>query len=670
MTERWRVGVDIGGTFTDVMAIAPRSGEFRLAKVRTVPRDPLAGITDGLRAVDLSWEAVGELVHGTTMVTNALIESRLAKVALVATRGFSDVLDIARASRDELYRLDALPKRRADVPRDLRFEVSGRMDFNGDELEPLDEHALSTLADRIAATEAEAVAVCLLHSYVNEAHERAVRRVLEDRFPFVSVSHEVSPEAREFERTMTTVLNASMMPRVGRYIDRLSETAPETTHVRLFHSSGGMTSPAHAKERPLALALSGPAAGAAGAAAVARELGLDQVISFDMGGTTTDVCLVLDGKVEITNEHRISGRPIRQPTAAIETIGAGGGSIVSLKSHGLFVGPESAGADPGPACYGFGGESPTLADADLLLGYLDEERLLGGEISLDKRAASRALAPIAESLSQSIEATALGVTQLADVTMARAVRRVSVERGVDPRDCTLIAFGGSGPMHACGLANETGISRVIVPAASAVFSALGCVTARSSFSVQQTVRLKSGAWDSDVFRELRRNIAEAARKPLLDTAESRSRLDIEEVALVRYSGQSGTVEVPLSPDDGVADIDTDFHRIHEKLYGFATHEDWILESLRVTAWDSTASPTFVPFQSTDDTTALSDIHCHFPGFGSATTPRISRATIGADFRADGPALIVDEWSTTVVDPRFEVRATDAGHLLLQRKSGS
>ncbi|MFW6077602.1 MAG: hydantoinase/oxoprolinase family protein, partial [Hyphomicrobiales bacterium] len=502
----------------------------------------------------------------------------------------------------------------------------------------------------------------------NPLHEQAVAQVLADAFDFVSLSHEISPEAREFERTATTVVNASLMPMVSGYMDRLTKRVPPSVTVRLFHSAGGMTSPAHVRERPLSLALSGPAAGASGAAAVAGELGPERAISFDMGGTTTDVCLILDGQVEISSDRRIAGRPIRQPIAAIETIGAGGGSIISLRSGGLFVGPESAGADPGPACYGFGGDRATIADADLVLGYLDHERPLAGKIRLDPEAARRALAPLAESLSLNVEAAAGGISQVAHATMARAVRRVSVERGIDTRQCALIAFGGAGPMHACGLADATQIDTIVVPAASGGFSALGCVTAKASFSHQQTVRLASRSWCPDLFHRLRSEITGKARDPLLEVGHSPDAIRIEEVALVRYAGQSGTAEVPVAAGDGRAEIDHAFHAAHERLYGFSTGEDWIVESYRVSARESAERPVVDGTNAAGPHGALADATCWFSDLGACQTPRLWRSNLEPGKVFKGPMLILDDWSTTVVDFGFEVSATPAGHLVLRRRA--
>jgi N-methylhydantoinase A len=524
------------------------------------------------------------------------------------------------------------------------------------------------------------VAIALLHSYANPDHERAVAEALAAAgVPFVSVSHRISPEAREYERTATTVLNAALMPMVARYIDRLTAAVPATARVQLFHSAGGMTAPATVRERPLALALSGPAAGAAAAAAVARDLGLARAISFDMGGTTTDVCLIRDGAVEVSSTRAIAGRPIRQPIAAIETIGAGGGSVVTLGPGGLSVGPDSAGADPGPACYGLGGTRPTIADADLVLGRLDPARPLGGRIALDPAAARAALAPIAQALGRSVEETALGIAQVAQALMARALRRVSVDRGIDARDCTLIAFGGAGPMHACGLADETGIDRIVVPAASGAFSALGCTTATARHARQRTLRLASRAWSAAGFAADCAAIdAETVAALTEGQPADAGAVALARVALVRYAGQSGSVEVPLGDDLSAAAIGAAFRAAHTRVYGFATDEDWIVEALRVTAslpdTGLGADPGSgraggvgpAPPAPAQTAPALAPIPCRFDATGPRPVPQLWRSALVPGQAHAGPLLVVDDWSTTVVAPGFALCATPAGHLVLTR----
>ena len=392
----WQVGIDIGGTFTDLVALLPSSGEVRSIKVPTQRNDPVASIMAALAAAGLASEEVDDLIHGTTLVTNAIVEDRVDPVALVATRGFEDVLDIGRGGRQHLYRLDLPPRRPSQVPPDRRIGLAERVDHTGAAVLAPDGAAIADAVARVKATGVESVAVSLFHAYANPAHERAVGEALAAALPFVSLSHEVNPETREFERTATTVLNASVMPIAARYLDRLQREV-KGARLHVMHSAGGMASPEAAARRPLAMALSGPAAGVSAAAHVAAALGLDKVLSFDMGGTTTDVCLIIGRRApEISTDSKLAGRPVRQPMVAVESIGAGGGSLVTHGTGGLSIGPESAGAEPGPAAYGRGGTRPTVTDANAVLGYLDPTRRLGGAITLDVAAAEAALAPLAQ----------------------------------------------------------------------------------------------------------------------------------------------------------------------------------------------------------------------------------------------------------------------------------
>jgi N-methylhydantoinase A len=351
MSSGWQVGIDIGGTFTDVIAFQSSTGKITEAKVRSQPDDPVAGLLAALQAVGISWERVDDLMHGTTMITNAIVEDRLAEVALIATEGFADTLAIGRQNRRHLYRLDLEPKARPQVPEQLRLEVRERLDVRGDVLVPLTTEAVDEVLRKLRASGVKAVAVSLLHSYANGAHEERLGERLREVVPYLALSHRISPEAREYERTSTTALSAGVMPLAGSYLDRLEAARPAASRLHLLHSAGGMASPQALREQPLGLAFSGPAAGVSAASWVAGELSLDKVISFDMGGTTTDVCLILDGRAEISSDRSLGDRPLRTPMVAVESIGAGGGSIARLDNGALRVGPQSAGAAPGPAWY-------------------------------------------------------------------------------------------------------------------------------------------------------------------------------------------------------------------------------------------------------------------------------------------------------------------------------
>ena len=658
----WQVGIDIGGTFTDLVALKPATGELRSIKVPTQRNDPVASIKAALAAAGLVAIDVDDLVHGTTLVTNAIVEDRVEPVALIATEGFEDVLDIARAGRQHLYRLDLPPKRAAQVPVERRISLAERVDHTGAAVKVPDANALAEAVRQATTTGVESVAVSLLHAYANPAHERALGAALKAAVPFVSLSHEVNPETREFERTATTVLNASVMPIAARYLDRLQREV-QGSRLHVMHSAGGMASPEAAARRPLAMALSGPAAGISAAQHVAASLGLDKVLSFDMGGTTTDVCLVVKGAAEISTDSKLAGRPVRQPMVAIESIGAGGGSLVMLGTGGLSIGPESAGAEPGPAAYGRGGTRPTVTDA--VLGYLDINRRLGGAISLDVAAAKAALEPLAKRLGVSVVELALGVQRVANATMVRALARVTVERGVDGRQCSLLAFGGAGPMHAAQLAREFGITEIVVPRFSSAFSALGCIVADMSYTQQQAVRMLSTDWDADRFARLHDEMLSTLIAPLQRQGHDRKTIAVERTALVRYVGQSYAVEVPFDEPLDLQVLGGNFRKRHREIYGYATDEHWEMQSLRLRALVARRTTLGLLDNSGAMPQPTSVGDCWFEPSAPHQTPRFDRDRLPSGARIAGPAIVEDAWSTIVVPPGYVV-ATDAmGHLWIR-----
>jgi N-methylhydantoinase A len=513
------LGVDVGGTFTDAVLLA--DDQIRTAKVLTAERQE-ESVLAAAREVGLA--NVERFAHGTTVATNALLERKGARTAFVTTAGFEHLLQLRRQTRAHLYRpCAAWPD--PLVPLERCHGVAGRMGPEG-ELEPL---ALDSLPE----LEAEAVAVCLLHAYRDATHERMVAAEVRRRLPSAHVvaSHEIAPEFREYERASTTVADAFLGPVVSGYLHALSEAAvaaglPEPLVMR---SSGGVATPTEAATHPATILVSGPAAGVVGAARVAALAGIENAIAFDMGGTSTDVCLIAGGRVEQTSERAIDGLPIHLPTVDLHTVGAGGGSIVWRDPGGaLRVGPQSAGAHPGPACYGRGGTEPTVTDANLLLGRLPEH--LAGEVELDRTAAERALAGLDPA----------AVIEVVNAEMLRALRLVSVERGHDPADFTLVAFGGAGPLHACELADELGIRTVLVPEAAGVLSALGLVAS-----------------------DERRDAVRSYLVPLDEAGE----LPREGTADLRYEGQSFELSVPLQHDLAEA-----FQRAHEERYGFAERD--------------------------------------------------------------------------------------------------
>lgn len=666
MTAVWKVGVDMGGTFTDVVAVNGRDGDLRTAKVPSRPSDPVASVDAALAAVGLSWAEVCDLVHGTTMATNAIVQGRLAPVALVATEGFGDTIEIGRQNRRELYRLEVPPKLPSLVPAEHRIEARERIDSEGRVLVPLAEAEVERVARDVGRLGVEAAAVVLQHSFVNAEHELRLADRLRAVVRYLAVSHQLNPEPREYERSNSTILNAALMPETAAYVDRLERRAGAGTNLHLFHSAGGMASAAAVRGRPLALALSGPAAGVAAAARVAKELRLDAVIAFDMGGTTTDTCVVLDGTARISGGQRLAGRAIRQLMVAVDSIGAGGGSIARIDGKAIRVGPDSAGAEPGPACYGLGGTAPTVTDANVVLGYLSADRLLGRTVRLDAAKAAAAVGTIAAAFGASPQEAAFGIHRIANASMARALRRVTIEQGVDARDCVLLAFGGAGPIHAVSLAREFGIAKVLVPRLSSAFSALGCLTADLSYAEQHAIHLSSARWDEARLNGVSRGLYERLSRPLLAGGLSEDRLDRRYVALVRYAGQSDTVEVPVDDPIDAARLGADFKLRHDRLYGFATDEEWELEALRLTLAAPRGEriddrPAAVPGQTP---LRIGTVPCWFDIARPVDTPRYDRGSLGVAVDVAGPAIVEDEWSTVVIDPASSARTEAHGHLLI------
>lgn len=660
----WHVGIDIGGTFTDIVAIHTGDRALRSAKVPSRAKDPVASILAAIAAISLQPRDIAELVHGTTRVTNAIVEGKLEPVVLIGTEGFEDIIEIGRQSRRDLYRLEVRPKPEPLVPRERRIPLAERMLHDGTVLKPLSAATIEAASARALASGASSVAIVLLHSYANPSHELALGQALRGKVPFLSLSHAVNPEAREYERMIATVLNAAVMPLAAAYLTELRATLPSELKLGVMHSAGGMATPEAAAERPLLMALSGPAAGVAAAAAIARELNEKSVLSFDMGGTTTDVALILEGQAEITADAKLADQPLRQPMVAIESIGAGGGSIVRLGVSGLSIGPQSAGAEPGPASYGRGGELPTVCDANVILGYLNPKRRLGTEIELQPERARAVFAPLAAALNLSVEALALGVLRVADATMARALNKITVERGVDGRGATLLAFGGMGPMHAIGLARSYGISRVIVPAASSAFSALGCVTAEHSATRQRTLRMASDGFDDAGFATARATLVDELRS-LLDDNDN---VETEETAMIRYRGQSYAVDVALAgPVDGTS-LGRIFAERHQALFGFVSGQAWEVMGLR-TRLRVPRPPSLAPVISSGDVPKPFQLdECWFDAAGAVPTARYERAALVVPHIISGPAIIEDDWSTTVIPPGWEARATGNGHILLQEQT--
>ena len=670
-TSGTRIGVDVGGTFTDLVAW-DSSGAMRSCKVPTTSAAPAAGVLNGLAVLEPEAGPWTLLAHGTTLVTNAIVERRVAPVGLVTTRGFRDVLEIARQNRTHLYRLDLPAKPDPLVPRHLRLEVTERMDAEGNVLTPLAADEVGALVAELKAHGVESVAICLLHAYANAAHEQALRQLLAPHFRHLSVSSEINAEFREYERACTTVLNASVMPLATAYLDDLRARLPAGRALHLLHSGGGMMSVEAAKARPLTMAMSGPAAGVAAAAHTARTLGIGRALAFDMGGTTTDVCLIADGVPETAAQKKLGDYPVRLPMLAVESIGAGGGSIarVEAATGALKVGPDSAGALPGPAAYGLGGHAPTVTDANVILGYLNPDRVYGGSIRIDRGRAEAALAPIAQRFGLSLTAAAHGVVEVANASMLRALRLVSVQRGYDLRGFALIAYGGAGPLHAGALARQAGMSRVVVPAHSGAFSALGCLVSPLRYDAVQTYRAPVDGWDLKVVEDRFRALEQQCLAPLAKEGDPLDRMLVTRSLDLRYAGQNYEITTPFD-DGGVPALRAAFEQRHRQLYGYATGESIECVNLRVAAigaddWAAAASPASDAPPSRPTAAMPAGSHrAFFPETGEVTLPRHDRASLPVGVAIAGPAMIEDECSTIIVYPGQRAAADHLGNLIIE-----
>lgn len=674
-----RVATDIGGTFTDLVYLDPETRQLGFAKAPSTPPNFANGILDAIRKSPVSPEAVSLFVHGCTVVINALTERKGARTALITTRGFRDVLEIGRANRPDLYNM-RFEKQAPFVPREWRFGVTERINYRGEVEVPLSEADIREAAERLREEKIEAVAICFLHSYANPIHEIQAEQVLRELLPgvFISTSAEITKEWREYERSSTVVLNAYVAPVAAQYLSNLETALRDmgiTSSLHVMKSNGGTNTFEISKRHPIHLVESGPVGGVIGAKVIGDAIGVHNLISFDVGGTTAKTSLIDQGEVKFTTEYRIerdqyhAGYPIKVPVVDIVEIGAGGGSIAWIdKAGALRIGPQSAGAVPGPACYGKGGTQPTVTDANLVVGRINPDYYLGGELTVSREAAIEAMRPIAEYFKISVEEAALGVIRVADGNMVNAIKLVSVRRGYDPRDFALVAMGGGGPMHAGALARELRIKKVIIPISPGTFSALGMLVADPK---QDFIRTK-------VLRSTDENLPEVAAMYQDIEAEAASFMEaagypLERVSFVRYAdmrylGQEHTVRVPIT-NLNRADIEAQFHAAHERAYTFRLDTPIEFVTLQVTAVVSDPLP---------------DLSAYAPKPGARLEPKqrrrvlfeegwleaevYERAEMPAEEYVIGPAIIEEPSSTTVVHPGQRATIDRFGNLILETEA--
>ncbi|MEO3388420.1 hydantoinase/oxoprolinase family protein [Mesorhizobium sp. CAU 1741] len=672
--ESLSIAVDIGGTFTDISLLDRVTGRVWRAKTPSIPSDPSEAFLNGIRLAlsdaGMPASALTQVLHGTTVATNMILEDKGARSALVTTRGFRHVLAIGRQDIPRHSNFYTWVKPERPVPASRIVEIDERIIAGGEVTLPLDETSVLAAAAAIRDMQVEAVGVCLLHAFANPAHERRVAEILRAELPGVAVtiSTDVLPVAREFERSMTTVLNASVMPGVTTYVERLEQRLADEkvkAPLLLMQSNGGVAGAAAIRQAPALTALSGPAAGVVGARAVAAACGIADIITVDIGGTSADICLIKDGRIGLTQQGKVGEWPLPLPMVDMVTIGAGGGSIARIEHSTLSVGPQSAGARPGPACYGHGGTEPTVTDAHVALGHLPS-RLLGGRMELDVEASRTAIeGKVARPLGLSVEEAARGMLAIVDNNMVGAVRVVSVERGHDPRKFTLMPFGGAGPLHGCALAELLGMSSVMISPAPGILCADGLLFADLRAEFSRTLP-RAGVVDMDaaaaVFDELE---AQADGWLAAEGVGDQDRR-ISRVALLRYHGQGGEISIPWAGSSEA--VEANFAARHKELYGFAMETTIEVVTLRVEATGVTVQPPQIALA----VSAVPQPYDHAPvafATGVQQVPLYERSAFGAGARFKGPMIVTQLDTTTLVAPGWNGYVAENGAMLLTKAEG-
>jgi len=663
----YRVGIDIGGTFTDLVYFDEETKTFSIVKVPTTPKRPAEGALNAVKTAKPDFKDIYMLVHATTLGTNMFLGQEglvPPKLALITTNGFRDVVEIGRQRRAELYNL-FFEKPKAIVPRRDRYEVEERIGPKGEIITPLNEGELQDIAKKICSEGYEIVVISFLHSYRNHIHEKRAKEIIKEECPGIEViaSHEIDPEYKEYERTSTTVVNAFLKPMMSEYLTNLIETLRNegfNGRFLVMQSSGGISTIDYAIERPAAFIESGPAAGAVAVAYYSRVVGDPMVIGFDMGGTTAKASTVVNHEPTVTSEYEVGGKvhagrlvkgsgyPVRFPFIDLAEVSAGGGTIAWVDEGGaLRVGPISAGADPGPACYDRGNTEPTITDANLFLGRLGD-KLSGGALKLRKDLAEKAISRLADKLGISKEETAFGIIKLANTVMAKALRMVTIERGYDPRDFTMYVFGGAGPLHGVELAEELNVKSVLIPLCTGVFSALGLLLSDyRADKVKSIIKPADIVSEDEIERIFVELVEEATREVSVENVDVR----VIKQADLRYRGQAYEITVPWT--GSIDECVNAFHRKHEALYGFSSPEEQVeLVNLRVTAIGLLPKPEIKAEREEEHTPKPETYRQVYFNEGWTDTPVYNRDRLKAGARIEGPAIIEEYDSTIVVPPDF------------------
>jgi N-methylhydantoinase A len=679
----YRVGIDVGGTFTDLICVTP-DGQVILDKTPTTPDDQSAGVMNGLRELaerfgvplaDLCGD-LDILVHGTTTADNTMIEMNGAPTGLLVTEGHRDEIEMRRVHKEEIWdptypAPEPIARRRARIP------IGERMNFQGEVVKPLDEDAVRRGVQRLRQLGVRSIAVMFLFSFVNPAHERRAAEIIREEFPdveHVSLSHEVMPRGPEFERTSTTLVNAYVAPRIQAYVERLTEklrAAGYGGQLLIMQSTGGVMPPEYVARRAVSLLASGPTGGVMGATLAASQAGVDQFVAVDMGGTSFDLCLVRHGKPEIKTDWNWRYRYyIGMPMVDVQSVGAGGGSIARVRQGALLVGPESAGSQPGPVCYGRGGTRPTVTDADAVLGYLPVEGFAGGRMQLDVDAAYNAIRnDVAEPLDLDVVEAAWGIERIVNASMANATRKVLAGHGADPRELSIIAYGGNGAVHAWAIASELGIDRIYVPKAAPAFSALGVLVADYVVDMVRAYVVPLSQVDLGRLRSLMTELSDEARKELDPAGLPDGQVEVGLFAQMCYPGQNFDMSVPVPEgtsldEPGLLDLMERFHGQHESDRGFCfRNQQPLLRGVRLVARGETPKPSHLAETGTvaDAQAARTSTRPAYFGVEFIDTPVYSGPRLGPGAEVQGPALIEEPFTVVVVPPNWTVRLDDLGN---------
>lgn len=666
----YRVAADIGGTFTDFVIEDKTSGDVRIGKVPTTPDNPARGILNGVGQLIDNPEEIEFFVHGTTVGLNAFLERRGARVLLLMTAGIADTYTIARGHREELYKLH-YRKPKQLVPRKDVHEVNERLGWDGTILKPLDESSLEPIIEKVRTENIPAVAICLLHAYANPVHEQKIAQILAQELPGVSISlsHSVAPEWREVERASSTVMDAYVAPVVELYLKTLKREFHEVGMRQTIHvmrSNGGVMTDVHASKHPITTLLSGPVGGSIGGVELSKSTGIKNLLCVDMGGTSFDLSLVVDGRPEQSNETVLQGLPLLMSIINIDTVGAGGGSLAWIENGGLRVGPKSAGSVPGPVCYGRGGTQPTITDANLFLGRLGKDSLLGGDMTLDMVSTANAFEELGRTLGLSAVELAEGMIAIGNAKMADAMRTITIGRGIDPRDFTLVAFGGAGPMHAVELARELDIKQILVPRFPGTFSAWGMLQSDIRHDFSATHYAISDDVDTGELAGLFERMLEDGTNTLTEEGVPEARMEFLRSVDLRYVGQEYTINVPLEETVDLAAAIENFHDLYQARYGHALHGSAVeIINLRLAAIGQLErAQSSATNGQREQNARVTHRDIIFNG-QSHHSPIYKRDFLPPNQVFHSPAVVEETSATTIIPPGYTFKIDDIGNLLIQ-----